>query len=148
MITDGRTLVLAADGARARLFEEPRRGGSLIEHPDWLADLAPKVFPSPGPGAVHDRMGHANHGLATVTAADKSARDFLTRLGARLAHLVDEHDFDHLIVFAPPRALGMLREALPKALHQRLALDQPHDRVDEDAETLREAVRALRQSAP
>ena len=32
MITDGRTLVVVADGARARLFEEARRGGPLTEH--------------------------------------------------------------------------------------------------------------------
>jgi len=148
MITDGRTLVVAADGGRARLFEEPRRGGSLTEHSEWLAGLEPRVFPHPGSGAVHDRMGHATHGVATITAADKSARDFLTRLGARLAHLVDQHRFDHLIVFAPPRALGMLREALPTALRRRLALDQAHDRVDADAEALREAVRGLRRGAP
>lgn len=148
MITDGRTLVVAADGGRARLFEEPRRGGPLTEYPEWLAGLAPRVFPHPGSGAVHDRMGHATHGVATVTAADKSARDFLVQLVARLEDLVAEHRFDYLIVFAPPRALGMLREALPRALRQRLVLDQAHDRVDADAEVLREAVRALRRSAP
>ena len=49
MILDGRTLVLVADGGRARLFEEARRGGPLHEHPDWLADLAPHRRPSPGP---------------------------------------------------------------------------------------------------
>lgn len=148
MITDGRTLVVAADGGRARLFDEARRGGPLTEHPEWLAGLAPRTFPPPGSGAVHDRMGYATHGVATVTAADKSARDFLTRLGARLASLVGEHRFDHLILFAPPRALGMLREALPRALRQRLALDEAHDRVDASGEVLREAVRALRRSAP
>lgn len=147
MITDGRTLVVAADGGRARLFEEPRRGGPLTEHPDWLAGLTPRVFSNPGSGAVHDRMGHATHGVATVTAADKSARDFLAQLAARLDELVAEHRFDHLIVFAPPRALGLLREALPKALRRRLALDQAHDRVDAEAEALREAVRALRRDA-
>ncbi|CAN5118778.1 host attachment protein [soil metagenome] len=148
MITDGRTLVVAADGRQARLFLESRRGGPLTEHPDWLAGLAPRAFPHPGSGAVHDRMGHATHGVATVTAADKSARDFLVQLVARLEGLVAEHHFDHLIVFAPPRALGMLREALPRALRQRLALDEAHDRVDASAEVLREAVRALRRSAP
>jgi protein required for attachment to host cells len=147
MITDGRTLVVAADGGRARLFGEARRGGPLTEHPEWLAGLEPRAFAHPGPGAVHDRMGHATHGVATVAPADKSARDFLTRLGVRLANLVDEHHFDHLIVFAPPRALGMLREALPRALRQRLALDEAHDRIDASADVLREAVRALRRSA-
>ena len=96
MITDGRTLMVAADGRRARLFDEARRGGPPTEHPAWLTGLAPRAFPHPGSGEVHDRMGHATHGVATVAAADKSARDFRTRLGARLASLVDEHHFDHL----------------------------------------------------
>jgi len=148
MITDGRTLVVAADGGRARLFEESRHGGPLTEHSEWLAGLAPRSFRNPGSGGVHDRMGHAIHGAATVTVGDKSARDFIGQLAARLARLVDEHDFDHVIVFAPPRALGVLREALPKALGQRPVLDQAHDRVDADAEALRQAVRALRRDAP
>jgi protein required for attachment to host cells len=148
MITDGRTLVVAADGGRARLFEESRHGGPLTEHSEWMAGVAPRSFRKSGSGGVHDRMGHAIHGVATVTAGDKSARDFLAQLVARLARLADEHDFDQLIVFAPPRVLGVLREALPKALGQRPVLDQAHDRVDADAEALRQAVRALRRDAP
>jgi protein required for attachment to host cells len=133
MISDGRTLVVAADAGRARLFEEARRGGALTEHPEWVADLTPRAAPQ--------------HGVAPVAAADKRARDFLTQLGARLESLVDEHHFDHLIVFAPPRALGMLREALPRRPRQRLAVDEARDRVDASAESLREAVRALRRGA-
>lgn len=148
MIKDGRSLVVAADGGRAWLFDEARRGGCLTEHSEWLAGLAPQAFPHPGSGVVHDRMGHATHGVATVAAADRRARDFLTRLGARLASLVDDRHFDHLIGFAPPHAPGMLREALPRALRQRLMLGEAHDRVDASAEVLRAAVRALRRSAP
>ncbi|OYW27078.1 MAG: protein required for attachment to host cell [Caulobacter sp. 12-67-6] len=147
MITQGRTLVVAADDARARLFEEPRRGGPLTERSEWLADLAPRDFPDPGSGGIHDRMGYAIHGAATVKAADKSARDFLVRLVARLDSIVNEQDFDHLVIFAPPRALGMLRVALPRSLRQRLALDQDNDRVDAGPEALREALSALRLNA-
>ncbi|KRA64922.1 protein required for attachment to host cell [Caulobacter sp. Root656] len=147
MITDGRTLVVTADGGRARLFEEARHGGPLTEHAEWLEGLAPQVFPHRGSAAVHDRMGHATHGASRITAADKSARAFLIQLTARLERLIAAYRFDHLIVFAPPRALGLLRHALPEALRQRLACDQAHDRVDADAEVLREAVRALRRGA-
>lgn len=144
MTPDARTLVVAADGARVRLFEEPRRGGRLIEHADWLADLMQHAPSHPPVGAVHDRMGHALHGLATDSRTDRSARDFTRRLAERLEVLMRGERFDALIVFAPPRALGFLREALSPAARAKLRHDAPADRLGDDCETLRRRLRSLR----
>lgn len=46
MILDGRTLILVADDRRGRLFEEARRGGPLIERPDWIGSQGGTVHVS------------------------------------------------------------------------------------------------------
>lgn len=125
MITDGRTLILVADGRRARLFAEARRGGPLTEHPDWLTL----------PAAASE--GHP-HGR------DKAEADFLAQLCGRLEPLFARHGFDGLIVIAAPRALGVLRRHLPAGLKARLELSEPHDRLSASAEDIQQAVRDLR----
>lgn len=146
MTPDIRTLVVVADGEQARVFEEPRRGGRLIEHADWLAEIEAHARSQPPVGAVHDRMGHALHGLATESRADKTAREFLARLGERLEALIRGERFDALVVFAPPRALGLLRGVLSPALRAKLSHDAPADRLNDTPEALRDHLRALRLS--
>lgn len=146
MTPDMRTLVIVADGERARVFDEARRGGRLIEHADWLAGLEAHPGSRPPVGAVHDRMGHALHGLATESRADKTARDFLVRLGERLERLVRSERFDALVMFAPPRALGLLRAALSPALRAKLRHDSAADRLGDTPDDLRDHLRSLRLS--
>jgi len=146
MTPDIRPLVVVADGERARVFEEARRGGRLIEHADWLAEIEAHVRSRPPVGAVHDRMGHALHGLATESRAEKTARAFLARLGERLEALVRDERFEALVMFAPPRALGLLREALSPALRAKLRHDAPTDRLSDTPDALRDHLRALRLS--
>lgn len=138
MLQDQRTLVITADGARARAFEEARRGGRLVERADWLVDLLPKSG---------DPAGHATHGHHAEPAAEKVERAFLARLCERLEQLVAGQGFDALILIAPPHALGVLRKCLPKGLHQRLVLDEARDRLDVTPETLARAVQDLRRAS-
>ncbi|MCE3290019.1 MAG: hypothetical protein K0R83_2031 [Caulobacter sp.] len=128
MIPDGRTLILVADGRRARLFEEARRGGSLTEHAAWLADL----FISPTP--AHGWRG----------GGEKAEAGFLTRLAHRLDALFTRHRFDHLILIAAPRSLGQLRRHLAAGLKARLELSDPHDRLAASLDDIQQTVRALR----
>ncbi|MET3665776.1 host attachment protein [Caulobacter sp. 1776] len=144
MTPDTRTLVIVADGERARVFEEARRGGRLTERADWLTEIEAAAKSRPPVGAVHDRMGHALHGLATESRADKAARDFVARLGERLEALVRGERFDALVIFAPPRALGLLRAGLSPALRAKLRHDAPADRLNDTPDTLRDHLRDLR----
>lgn len=144
MTPDTRTLLVVADGTRVRLFEEPRRGGRLVEHADWVGALKPHPSMRPPVGAVHDRMGHALHGMADETPGGKSERDFLRRLAQRLEVVMRAERFDALAIFAPPRALGVLREVLAPGLRTKLSHDAPAERLDETPEALRRHLRALR----
>jgi len=138
MRQDERTLVVAADGGRARAFEEARRGGRLIERADWVEDLRSK--------SGHDSAGHDAHGRHGEPGADKAEAAFLAKLCDRLEELMTTERFDALILIAPPRALGMLRQKMTKGLHQLLALDEAHDRLDATAEGLTKVIQDLRRA--
>lgn len=130
MLEDRRTLVVLADGRRVRLFEESRRGGPLKERGEWLKTLPP--FRQPGTTqrvTVHAAAGSARH-AAHEPPRDKGERAFLSELCEHLEAVVREHRFEELVVVAPPRALGIIRKALPAGLQRRLAATDPHDRLD------------------
>ena len=145
MILDARTLILVADGRRARLFEEARRGGSFTERPEWIAGLEAPHLASTGPrGSSHDRMGHASHATAHEAGRSKAEAGFLALLSKRLETVFVERAFDHLILIAAPRALGALRRHLAGGLKARLELSEPHDRVSANIDDIQQAVRTLR----
>jgi protein required for attachment to host cells len=148
MIEDARTLVVVADGRHARLFEEPRRGGRLHERAEWLADLPEyKAARSPGPGSVHDRFGHGVHAAVSESPRDKGEHRFVVALAHRLEGVIRDHAFDALVVIAAPRALGVLRAALPAEVRKRLRETEASDRLRATPEDLTRALRALRQAA-
>jgi protein required for attachment to host cells len=148
MIEDGRTLVVVADGRKARVFEEARRGGPLHERAEWLSDLA-EFKPGQGgsPGRVYDRMGHASHGVTTDSPNDKGERAFVEGLVAEVDRIVQQHAIDELVLIAAPRALGVLRAALPKGLERKLKESDAHDRTAATTSEIEEALRALRRKS-
>jgi protein required for attachment to host cells len=143
MIEDARTLVVLADGRRARLLEEARLDGPLHERGEWLRGMAGFEHSGGTPRVtVHARPGgsHASH----EPPRDKGERKFLADLAHHLEQVVRDHSFDHIVVMAPPRALGVLRKALPAALQKRLTAADPHDRIDATAAEVHEQLHAAR----
>lgn len=144
MQTDEKTLIVAADGVHARLFEELRQGGRLAERADLLDGLAATHKSASARATVHDRMGFAQHATDGHDPHRQSEEDFLRRLAERIGVVMRDERFEALILFAPPRALGVLREHLDPQARARLAHDADADRVDETPDALREHVQALR----
>uniref|UniRef100_B0T710 AtsE protein n=1 Tax=Caulobacter sp. (strain K31) TaxID=366602 RepID=B0T710_CAUSK len=135
MIPDASTLVVVADGHRARLLEQPRLDGPLHDRPEWLAGLKPRHPHSSG-AAPHEGDAH-----------DRAEQAFVKDLAHKLEDVARVHSFDRLILVAPPRALGHLREALPKALADKVVGSDPHERVDATIMTLADVVRAVSHAA-
>lgn len=127
MLQDTRTLVLIADERHVRFLEEPRRAGPLLERPEWSAGLVAM----PGHGAHAAHASEADHRQIEVIAK-------------RVDELLVHAKFDSLIIIAPPRALGALRKALGPQSMSKLIASDPHERVAETNERLREVVRHLR----
>jgi protein required for attachment to host cells len=133
MTPDARTLVVVADGRRARLLEQPRIDGPLHDRPEWLADLK-----------EHHDHAPPSHITHSGDARDRAEKHFLASLAKRLELLVAKHAFDQVVLVAPPRALGHLREALPPVVTRKVVGSDAHERVDATLITLEAVVHAAR----
>ena len=148
MIDKQVTWVIAADGAQARLFEEPRRAGALQERPDWTMRQEPGDWPRAQSHAttVHQRTGSGRHADKETKPRQEAERRFLLRVADQLKAAALDHRFDRLVLMAPPRALGVLRAALPPTVLALVEASDPHTRVDAEAAGIRESLRGLRTS--
>ncbi|HWT51878.1 MAG TPA: host attachment protein [Caulobacter sp.] len=136
MTPDARTLVVVADGRRARLLEQPRLDGPLHDRPEWLAGLKEHHD--------HDVPSHIIH---PGDARDRAEKVFLRELARRLDDLNAQQGFDQVILVAPPRALGHLRRGLSTAVARKVVGSDAHERVDATIITLQSVVHAARFAA-
>ncbi len=145
MLDEGPTWLLLADGRRARVLLEARRGATLSELPDWAMTLseADRIAPQDRPPRAHDRQGPARHAMDRADPHEEEEENFLKRLSLRLGEAAATGHFHHLVILAPPRALGLLRAHLPAAAGKLLRADAPKDVLDEDDAKLAERLREL-----
>jgi protein required for attachment to host cells len=144
MLEDGQTWFLLADGRKARAMVEEKRGAPLRE--DWTMSIGPSdVYdPQDRPPRSFDRVGAGRHAMdGGRNLRDEEELKFLKRVADRVAEAAQRHAFEHLVLAAPPRALGALREALPDAVQSRIRAEAAKDIVEEDAGKLRERLTEL-----
>ncbi|MCC5873485.1 MAG: host attachment protein [Gammaproteobacteria bacterium] len=115
--------VLVADGSRGRLFRAEGARGGLIEIDTWLhpeSRLREQDLVTDAPG--HDRgRGGGAHGVnENHSARDHELEAFAREIAQRLQAALNEDAFGRLVLCAPPRFLGLLRDALPAAVRQRV----------------------------
>lgn len=110
------TLVVVADGGTARFFTWPKSSEHLAEH-KRLRMEAPPAEGERGPSPrVQDSTGHHRHRVERrLSAHEANEEAFLADVAGRIGEVMDEFSATSLILCAPPRALGSLRAALPKA---------------------------------
>lgn len=144
MLQDGTAWFLVADGRRARLLVEQRRGAALQEPwsmeigPDDLYDIqdrAPRSYDSVGAGRHAMDKGRNLH--------EAEEEKFLKRVAERVGDAEKQKAFDHLVIAAPPRALGLLRNLLPSAAQARIRAEASKDLLDEETPKLRERLTEL-----
>jgi protein required for attachment to host cells len=61
----------------------------------------------------------------------------------RLGEADKAKQFDRLVIAAPPRALGVLRELLPQSVKSRIRAETAKDLLDEPPPKLRERLTEL-----
>lgn len=145
MSTTAETWIVVADGAGARVFEERRKLGPLTERRDLALTSHEDRHQAPAhAGSVVDRSGFGRHAAATVDPAARAEERFLVELAATLDKGALANSFEHLVLIAPPRALGVLRQALSAATARRIEICDPHERCGEDAAALHRRLRDLR----
>lgn len=127
MTTPGATWVLVADASGARIFGFAEKNGqwTLLEsidgagtdHPDQTADFGAKA--STHKGALH------GHGVST--AKETQERRFAHTLAHVLERGREKQAFARLVLVAPPKLLGELRENLSRGLQGTIAAEVHKD---------------------
>lgn len=147
MLQNGSAWFLVADGRRARVLVEQRRGASLQNAwemeigPDDLYDIQDR------PPRSFDRVGAGRHAMDKGRDLHEAEEEkFLKRVADRVGQAEKQRQFDHLVIAAPPRALGLLRTMLPKAAQDRIRAETPKDVLGEAAPQLRERLTDLLRS--
>jgi protein required for attachment to host cells len=115
--------VVVADGSRAHVFRRlaPRKGAlppferferiEVFSHDEARAKLSDLLAGDKGRkrgSGYRDQPGLGEAANAKETEATRFARE----LASRLLHALNERSYDELVLFAPPRFLGVLRSAL------------------------------------
>ncbi|MEZ5960130.1 MAG: host attachment protein [Hyphomonadaceae bacterium] len=146
MLQSGTAWLLVADGRRARVLVEQRRGATLEEPADWSMEIGEEDLydPQDRPPRSFDRVGQGRHAMDGGRSLHEAEEEkFLKRVADRLGEAEKQKAFDHLVIAAPPRALGLLRNMLPASAKARIRADLSKDLVDEPAPRLRERLSDL-----
>lgn len=140
------TLVILADGVQARGLAERRRHGPLAELASWSlkADEADRHLARTHGGTVTDRVGYGRDNVLEAPPAEAAEKRFLEGVAERINRSAAGGEFEHLVLMAPPRALGVLRQALKPAVLRRIDVTDDHERIKATAEEVRVILRDLR----
>ena len=101
MIEDPVTWIVLADGARARVWEEPQRLGPVRERTEWAREGRRHVRSGKSASGVHDRVGHTSHTSVRQSGQDRAEEAFLSELVADLDQAAADHRFARTIQFMP-----------------------------------------------
>lgn len=140
MLDPGSAWFLLADGRRARVLIEPKRGAPLEEAPDWAMTIGPEELyeTQDRPPRSFDRVGAGRHAMDKGRSLhEQEEENFLKRVAERLTEAEKHGLFAHLAIAAPPRALGLLRTLLPSAVQARIRAEAAKDLLDVPAPALR-----------
>lgn len=153
------TWILIGDASRARLFADgsPSRSFALVadfEHPSSRAHVSELVADAYGRKPVggsrsavngRNRSFHGRPGVEPDTdPKDVEAMKFARDLAHELERAVDDHRFDELIVAAPPRFLGLLKETFCEKVRRRVILTLDKDLSLLSAPEITRRLRAVR----
>ncbi len=146
MLENGPAWFLLADGRRARVLIEERRGAALHTPNDWVMEIGEDELyePQDRPARGFSPVGGARHAIDKGESLhEQEEGNFLRRVAERIGEAEKRKQFDHLVIAAPPRALGALRELLPNAARARIRAETPKDLIDEETPKLRERLTEL-----
>jgi protein required for attachment to host cells len=124
--------VVVCDGRKALILENIGDGlfpnlhtREVKEHPlPMTHDQGSDV-----PGRAFAPVGSARSAVEQTDWHLQSEQEFLRRLAGELDHAVTSGKTEHIILVAPPRALGMLRKSATDHLHGAIKAEVAHDYV-------------------
>jgi protein required for attachment to host cells len=125
------TLIVIADGSRARIFSH-RSGepglAAVRDLDDPQARQPTRNLVSSGPGHSQESANAAHHAIEPKHDPHEEAEHaFLRRLAGSIAAEAAGTAFNRLVIAAPPRAMGVLRQELSPAARAKLVAEVTKD---------------------
>ena len=126
------TWVVAADASRARIFElsEPdqslREVDDLVNPEGRLAEREVQVEPK-GRFYGKGERNQAHTAEPAVQPVEHEVELFSKRVGHYLDHAYTEHRFDKLLLIAPPKFLGLMRQNIGAQARKAVEDEIPKD---------------------
>lgn len=123
-----RTWIVVADGARARIFLQEGK----VLNPAPIHETSVALAPSHEIGSDRPGKGHASaarrHGMQPKSDPHLIEKErFAQTLAAHVDRAAETGSFDRLILVAPPKTLGVLRDCLSKAASGMVANEVSKD---------------------
>lgn len=126
------TWILVADGSHARLFEQRGAGHPIhemdesYEAPNLKAREAERD--KPGRASDNTQMSPGRHVYEPPTdPRDKQRHRLMAEVMEGLNRHALRNDFDRLIVCAPAKAMGSVRQQLPKPVAEKIVAEETKD---------------------
>jgi protein required for attachment to host cells len=126
--------VVVCDGAKALVLENVGDAKfPNLKTRDVLEEthLSTHELGSDRPGRAHSSAGHGGGAVKQTDWHNQAEHDFLVRLARRLDADLSARKVKSLIVVAPPKALGVMREAYSSALRAAVRAEVHKDLVKE-----------------
>lgn len=141
-MTSETTWVVVADGVAARFFVRAREGVPLAELDDLAITASAERRMHGRETAVHEGVNHGRQAHpAHENAQNSGERRFLRHIAGRLNLAVEEHAVARLVICAPPRALGIIRDHLTAPAQARVVAEIAKDLVRESAREIDERLK-------
>ncbi len=125
------TWILVADATQGRLFcnDGPGRGIAPISDAVLRGrNLPGREIMSDRPGRTFDSTGQGRHAKEPRTdPREVEKQRFAHQLAAMLEDELNQGKFDRLVLVAPPKALGQLRDELSKSLRAKVSAELAKD---------------------
>ena len=115
--------VVVCDGRKALILEnmgDAKFPNLRLRETHEQSDSPTHLQGTDNPGRVHASVGKSRSSVEQTDWHDLAERAFLRDLAARLDAAIVAKQTKHLFVVAPPRALGMLREAYTPQVRKAL----------------------------
>ncbi len=136
------TWVVLADGASARFLTRAKPELPLVELADLALTAAAEQRLHGQVTAVHDGVNHGHQvRLAHENLQNEGERHFLSHVAGRINLAVEEHAVGQIIIWAPPRALGVLRDHLAAGARRLVKAEIAKDILRETPREIDERLR-------
>jgi len=135
--------IVACDGRKALVLEnvgDAKFPNLRVKETHEHADEPTRTLGASAPGRSYQSVGARRSAVEQTDLHDEAERTFLRDLAERLNRAALAGDAKTLIMVAPPRALGMIREAYSPALRDAIAHEIAKDVVNRPAHEIEKLV--------